>query len=472
MVFSSTTFLLCFFPITLIVYGLIKFKTPVLRNYWLLFVSMLFFMWNQPKYWWVIGVSIVINYFGALLVSVNKNKELLAGTVTLNLIFLFVFKYLDFTISIWNSISPVQLALRNIVLPIGISFFTFQGISYVVDVYRGDVAVQKNFGKLALYILLFPQLIAGPIVRYKDVADEIDQRSVNLTQYIEGMKVFIIGLGKKVILANALAMVVDEIWSQGAGNSTVAVAWLGSIAYTLQIYFDFWGYSEMAIGIGRMLGFTFPINFNQPYTATSITDFWRKWHITLSQWFRDYVYIPLGGNRKHVYLNLAIVFILTGVWHGASWNFVAWGIFHGIFILLERYIKKNRRTEEATPSGVKLCINKIYTLLVVNFGWVLFRADTLQDAAMYIRNMFGYLPKDKFIGLSLGWYLDRWTILLLLVGIFFATSLPKKLYEAAKKLTGGTVFQYVYNGLLIVILFISITRIVSGTYNPFIYFQF
>lgn len=324
MVFSSTLFLFCFLPITLLVYYLVQDKY---KNYWLLLVSLLFFGWSQPNYLWIIVLSIGINYIGALIVDYMSKfkKPLLILTIMANVLLLFYFKYFNFVLESINKIFDFNFEVLDIVLPIGISFFTFQGMSYVIDVYRKEVLVQKNILKLGLYIVLFPQLIAGPIVRYKDIAAEIDNRKTTLEDFSYGIERFVIGLGKKAIIANTMAVTADAIWNNGALNNSWITAWVGSISYTLQIYFDFSGYSDMAIGLGRMFGFHFNENFNLPYISQSISEFWRRWHISLSSWFKDYVYIPLGGNRKNVYLNLSIVFLLTGIWHGAAWHYVLWG---------------------------------------------------------------------------------------------------------------------------------------------------
>lgn len=303
MVFSSTIFLFYFLPVTLAVYFILRKDS--IRNYWLLLVSLIFFAWSQPKYLWIIIFNIFINYFGAIAINrYGTHKKLfLFFTIFLNLIMLFYYKYFDFTIDSINKLFHQNFDLRNIVLPIGISFFTFQGMSYTIDVYRNDVRIQRNILKLGLYIMLFPQLIAGPIVRYTDIVNEIDHRKIGLDDFSSGIERFIIGLGKKAIIANTMAAMVDQVWNQsgGAENSFISVAWLVTIAYTLQIYFDFSGYSDMAIGLGRMFGFHFQENFKLPYTSKSITEFWRRWHISLSSWFRDYVYIPLGGGIETMF---------------------------------------------------------------------------------------------------------------------------------------------------------------------------
>lgn len=471
MIFSSTIFLFMFLPITLLGYFVIRNNY---RNYWLLFMSLVFFAWSQPNYLWIILLNIVANYLAALLLKYKKTKKLvLVLCMLVNVGLLGYFKYFDFVVASINNIFHQSFELRNIILPIGISFFTFQGISYVIDVYRGDVPVQKNLFKLALYIVLFPQLIAGPIVRYRDIANEIDCRKIAFDDFVSGVERFIVGLGKKSIIANAMAVIVDSIWETGAGSSIWSVAWLGSIAYTLQIYFDFSGYSDMAIGLGRMFGFHFNENFNLPYISESISEFWRRWHISLSSWFRDYIYIPLGGNRKHVYLNLAIVFLLTGVWHGASWTFVAWGVWNGLFILVERFIKNHSKplTKDGKKNIVGKILGRIYVFIVVNLGFVLFRADTISNGILFIQSMFGKLQTEK-TGYTLESYLDCWNILLLLTGMFLSTSIPKRIGPKLKLVMGKNIFDAVKYMLLLLILLLSGVRIVSGVYNPFIYFQF
>lgn len=474
MVFSSTLFLFVFLPITLLVYSVIAKQ---FKNYWLLFVSVVFFAWSQPKYLWIILLSIGVNYCGAILLSKFQRfkKLFLFLTVAANLGLLFYFKYFDFTIFTINRLFQSSFELKNIVLPVGISFFTFQGMSYTIDTYRGWVPAQKNIFKLALYITLFPQLIAGPIVRYKDVESEIECRSITLDDFAAGIQRFIIGLGKKAIIANSMASMVDSVWNYGIGNTTWSIAWVASIAYTLQIFFDFSGYSDMAIGLGRMFGFHFLENFDQPYISTSITEFWRRWHISLSSWFRDYVYIPLGGNRKHVYMNLAIVFLLTGIWHGASWHFIVWGIWNGFFILLERAFKSFSPSlygKSAVKRPLwKWMIAKFYTLMVVNLGWILFRAPGLSQAVLFVQVMLG-MVRTETPGFALFWYLDRWTFAIMIIGIILSTSIPSKIIDRLREHIGFKPFLVgKYIGLLLIFC-LSVMSVVSGTYNPFIYFQF
>ncbi|ETP73530.1 putative membrane protein involved in D-alanine export [Lachnospiraceae bacterium JC7] len=488
MVFSSTLFLFCFLPVTLAgCYICMVLDKKVignrreLSNIWLLIMSILFFAWSQMGYLWIIVLNILVNYVGAGIIHLKKEKGcytaskiLLTLTVAVNLGILFYFKYFDFSIDTVNHVFGRQIPLRNIILPIGISFFTFQAMSYTIDVYRGRAAVQRNPLKLALYVMLFPQLIAGPIVRYTDVETEIDDRRVSLEDFSYGARRFITGLGKKALIANTMAVTVDGIFAQGTENNTVAIAWLGAVAYALQIYFDFSGYSDMAIGLGRMFGFHFLENFDLPYISRSITEFWRRWHISLSTWFRDYVYIPLGGNRCGTlvtYRNLFIIFLLTGIWHGAAWHYIFWGIWHGMFMLMERFFRKRN----FVISSIWNVLGHVYTLFVVLMGWIFFRADTLPQAFWYIKTMFGRALGSE-PGFSVMWYLDGWTAAMLIFGIMFSTGLPSKAAgfirakcEAASKMQ---VYEASRDILLLALLLLSSMRIVSGTYNPFIYFQF
>ena len=341
-------------------------------------------------------------------------------------------------------------------------------MSYVIDVYRREIPVQKNPLSLALYVSLFPQLIAGPIVRYIDVYKQIAERSVGLEKFASGVQRFIIGLGKKVLLANILGETADKIFAMQYGEITTATAWLGAICYTMQIYFDFSGYSDMAIGLGRMFGFEFLENFRLPYISTSITEFWRRWHISLSTWFRDYLYIPLGGNRRgNVYLHLLIVFVLTGLWHGAAWNFLFWGLWHGIFLIIERPFRI-KKIEINLPTPLKWA----YTMLVVILGWVLFRAASLRHAWRYLRTMFG-AAEYGFIPFDTIYYLDNRTIAMLLVAAFVSSALPQKIADYFERRAINQNIRLSAQKLsLLVVLFVSIVFVVNSSYNPFIYFRF
>ena len=390
-------------------------------------------------------------------------------SLLLTLSFLFYYKYAVFAVANINRFFGSSLPIPQIVLPIGISFFTFQSMSYVIDVYRREIPAQKNPLKLALYVSLFPQLIAGPIVRYVDVYKQIDARSVNLEKFASGVQRFIVGLGKKVLLANILGETADKIFAMQYGEITAATAWLGAVCYTMQIYFDFSGYSDMAIGLGRMFGFEFLENFRLPYISTSITEFWRRWHISLSTWFRDYVYIPLGGNRRgNVYIHLLIVFVLTGFWHGAAWNFLFWGLWHGFFLILERVVRAKIKMKISVPSPLKW----LYAMLVVLLGWVLFRADSLSQAWLYLRTMFG-AAEYGFIPFDTIYYLDNRTLAMLIVAAFVSSPLPQKIAARLGRCAKGQAAILVaQKASLLALLFASIVFIANSSYNPFIYFRF
>lgn len=477
MVFSSMIFLWVFLPLVLIVNRLIPTR---MKNVFLLFASLVFITWGGWNSLFTMLLSITINYFGGRLIDrfENRKKLVLVGTVVLDIALLVVFKYFNFIVVIIESIMEQnwggmlalegsgKLGFKEIVLPIGISFFTFQAMSYVVDVYKGKAKVQKNFVEFALYVALFPQLIAGPIVIYSDVAAQIKSRRETSELFVEGIKRFCYGLGKKVLLSNVFAELADEIWKLEINSIGAPIAWLGLIAYTLQIYFDFSGYSDMAIGIGKMLGFNFKENFNYPYTSLSIQDFWRRWHISLSSWFKEYVYIPLGGNRKgrfRTYLNLFIVFFLTGVWHGANFTFLIWGLIYAALLILERAFLG--KLLDRNP--VKI-INWIYVMFFVMIAWVFFRSNNVVQAWEFVKQLFSGASGTYSI-LS---YLTMKRIVCFVLGILFCGVIQRilaKFYDKIKsnKFVNGA--DFVIQMLLLVC---SIVSIVSGTYNPFIYFQF
>ena len=388
MVFSNLVFLFLFLPATLFFYYL---SPKAGKNYILLFVSLLFYAWGEPIYVFIMLLSICLNYMFAIFVDRGKEnfqkKLWLVISIVVNLSILGIFKYAGFFVDNLNKWFNLGIPVPDIALPIGISFFTFQAMSYVIDVYRKDAMLQKSLFDLGLYISLFPQLVAGPIVRYQTVADQIRGRVHDWTLFESGVKRFLIGLFKKVFIANPIGLVADEIFALSGGDLSTGTVWIGIFAYTLQIYFDFSGYSDMAIGLGRMFGFKFLENFNYPYIAQSVTDFWRRWHISLSSWFRDYVYIPLGGNRVKtwkIYRNLFIVWTLTGFWHGASWTFMAWGFYYGILIALERAFLGKWIAKMYQP------LRHVYLLLIVMIGWVFFRADNFTYSFQYIQTLFGF----------------------------------------------------------------------------------
>lgn len=479
LVFSNSVFLFVFFPIVLVGYYLLQGKA---RNYWLLIISLVFYGWNKLDFLWILIASILLNYVSALLVASIHKKGIKLLVLWLgvagNLLLLFYFKYFNFTISIIEKLFQRSFSFAEVILPIGISFFTFQSLSYVVDVYRGEVEVQRNPFKLGMYVALFPQLVAGPIVRYRDVAKEIDDRTVTLDDFATGSRRFIIGLFKKIIIADTLAVTADAIVAASYTASNLPInAWIGIVSYSLQLFFDFSGYSDMAIGLGRMFGFHFLENFDYPYISKSITEFWRRWHISLSSFFRDYVYIPLGGNRRHVYLNVAIVFLLTGIWHGASFSFILWGMWHGMFNMTERWIRQrnaNKPQKEHSPvvAGLISALQHIYTLLVVMIGWIFFRIPGLKNGLNYLLSLVGLRNNFSIAYLLPSYYLDRWTLCVLVLGILMATPLPKRLIETVSKKIPAPVGAVIRDVALLAALLLCILQVASNTYSAFIYFQF
>lgn len=470
MLFSSIIFLFYFLPVVLVLYyG--AFWSRRLQNTLLLLVSLFFYAWGEPKYVFLMIGSIVFNYVMGMLIHRYQKGFLLVLTIAGNLGVLFVFKYLSFFVRNLNEATAYryQIIVPNIVLPIGISFFTFQAMSYVIDVYRKHVKVQKNPFYLGLYVSFFPQLIAGPIVRYATIEEQIMNRKETWQKFSAGSCRFIMGLSKKVLISNNLAVIADRIFSmQGQHNIPVSLAWLGAIAYTLQIYYDFSGYSDMAIGLGLMFGFKFEENFNYPYISQSIGEFWRRWHISLGTWFKEYVYFPLGGsrveNKDKMVRNMLVVWALTGIWHGAEWNFIFWGLFNFVFIMLERLFDFER---SAVPAAIK----HLYCMLLVTLGWVLFRSTDLVQAGRYIANMFGF-GKAGFSS-HYTWMFIRENIVFLLAGIIFSMPIARKTNAYIyKQKSRYQVLEVCYPFLVIALFVISISYLVKGTYNPFIYFNF
>lgn len=468
MLFSSIVFLFSFLPAVMILYYLLPVR---FRNVILLLASLVFYAWGEPVYLFLMLLSILFNYFSGLDIARNLQdkraaKRSLVFNLIINLAVLGFFKYEGFVLDTLNGILPVHISYHALPLPIGISFYTFQILSYIIDVYRGNVKVQTNLPNFALYVTMFPQLIAGPIVQYADVDEQLASREVSRTKFGEGSMYFIRGLAKKVLLANTSGMIFTEVSGLAKGNIAVMTAWLGAFAYMFQIYFDFSGYSDMAIGLGKMLGFEFNMNFNYPYVSKSITEFWRRWHISLSSWFRDYVYIPLGGNRvskiKHI-RNLLIVWFLTGLWHGAAWNFVAWGLYYGVILIIEKYLLSP--VLDRLPDVVR----HIYSIVLVVIGWVLFFSSSFGQAADYIRVMFGagahgFADRESM-------YLLTSNLILWLILIFGSTPLVHFRYEhmlRSKKWNTTIINSVVYAALFIV----CIAYLVTETYNPFLYFRF
>jgi len=409
-------------------------------------------------------------------------RLLLLLAICVNLSLLLYFKYTNFFIDNLNALLSLlgkpDIPMLSIVMPIGISFFTFQSMSYVIDVYRGQVAVQKNFMNLALYVSFFPQLIAGPIVRYIDIENEINNRQETFLLVVEGIRRFIIGFGKKIIIANTVAEIADNIFSLPMINLSTSVAWIGILCYTLQIYFDFSGYSDMAIGLGKIFGFNFLENFNYPYISSSITEFWRRWHISLSSWFRDYVYIPLGGNRKgtvRTYINAFIVFFITGFWHGASWNFIVWGLFHGIFLSIEKsdVIDKTCLLFHInTRHKVMKILSHLFTLGIVMVGWVFFRADSLGDAKEYILRML-MLTNPDYVLFTYGYYINGFTTVIIFIALIISTPIYPWLFTQYHfKLSMQNTIGLLRDAVLLAVFVFSAMSLAASAYNPFIYFRF
>ncbi len=471
MVFSGLPFLFYFLPLFFILYILLPTR---FRNYWLLLGSVVFYAWGAPKFVFILLLSTIIDFHlvHRLYFALDNRlkKRWLALSISLNLGLLAYFKYANFFVDnvngFLNTIGMSAIPLAEIVLPIGISFYTFQTLTYSIDIYRGHQKPLDKVSDYVLYIMMFPQLIAGPIVRFGDISKQIVHRVITNKNIVEGFIRFCIGLGKKVLIANTLAFTADKIFGLGPIELTSSIAWLGIACYTFQIYFDFAGYSDMAIGLGKMLGFRFPENFDSPYTSISITEFWRKWHITLGSFMRDYLYLPLGGNRSGIsktYRNLFIVFLLSGLWHGASWNFVLWGAFHGLFLVIERLTGLAKTNRYRLPRTV-------FTFLIVLLGWVVFKIENIQDAGFFYQKLFAF---DG--GMPIYLYRKKLVVILLIAGLFSFLSFTR---------LGGRWKAHFYNQsysskslgvyfmLAIVIFTLSVSSLATGAFNPFIYFRF
>lgn len=473
MVFSSYVFLFLFFPALTVLYYLIPQNQRNARNTLLLCFSLLFYGWGGLKYLLLLLFSVALNWTGGFLMGYFREsshtphrKWILALVILCNCGLLGIFKYTDFAIYNYNLLFGKGLPLRNIVLPIGISFYTFQGMSYVIDVYKKPEICLKNPLGVALYITMFPQLVAGPIVRFSDVAEEIHCRKESLDDFISGLYRFVFGLAKKIILADTFGILADQSFS--AGTLSVGMAWLGALAYTLQIYYDFSGYSDMAIGLGRVFGFHFSENFNYPYISASVTEFWRRWHISLSAWFRDYVYIPLGGShcgRLRQFFNLAVVWLLTGLWHGASWNYVLWGLYYLICLCVEKYLL------HSVLDRIPTLIRRFFTMLIVIFGWVLFRLNSMSVVFAYVRTMLG-IGADGFgfydLIINLSNYRMFW-----IFGILGASPVMKNLYtNFAAKHENSLLIRFAGHLYVFLLFLLCLVYIIASSYNAFIYFQF
>lgn len=468
MVFSSIVFLFTFLPISLLIYYISskKFKNAIL-----LLTSLVFYAWGEPVYIFLMIGTIIFDYIMALKIDKykrdrKKSKRFFIFTLLVNVGILVFFKYVGFIIGNINSIFSINIPFNELSLPVGISFYTFQVLSYIVDVYLGKVKVQRSLVSFGAYVTMFPQLVAGPIVQYETIEEQLNYREESLEKFGQGVERFIQGLGKKVLLANNIGLIWTTISATDLGSMSVLTAWIGIIAYTFQIYFDFSGYSDMAIGLGKMFGFDFIENFNFPYISTSVTEFWRRWHISLGSWFRDYIYIPLGGNRVSLgkqIRNIFAVWFLTGLWHGASWNFIVWGLYYGVILLLEKMVFA--RILEKTPRFIK----HIYTMLLVIIGWVFFASPTLSYALDYIKIMFGF--GHNVIMDSAGiYYLYTNAIMFVILAIcstpIVKTALDKIVVKSKSRYVNASLIAYM------LILFLATAYLVNETYNPFLYFRF
>lgn len=484
MLFSSATFLFFYLPIFLLVYYCLPRQW---HNAFLFGASLIFYAWGEGVVVAILLLSAGINYVAGSLIEHGNRRAGLWLSLVGSLSLLFYFKYSNFAMDTAQGLAKAlgisaadSMSLAHIALPIGISFYTFQGISYTLDIYWGRIRANKSFLDFGTYVAMFPHQIAGPIVRYADIAPELVERYVTIEKFGVGAERFIIGLGKKVLLANTFAKLADTIFNAPSDSYSTSTAWLGIIAYSLQIYFDFSGYSDMAIGLGKMVGFDFKENFNYPYIARSIQDFWRRWHISLSSWFRDYLYIPLGGNRGskvRTYRNLLIVFFVTGLWHGASWNFIVWGLYHGVFQLAERVGLSKQLERVWAP------LAHVYTLLIVLIGWVFFRAETLEDAIIYLQKMAGALPVPAQSTIPLAYpityFLSQEVIGSLLLGFLFAMPVYHSFQQFWQRIqirAGLPIIRYVMDMGYIIGLFglfiMAVMYLAADTYNPFIYFRF
>ena len=469
MLFSSITFLFLFLPVVLAVYYLVPWKV---KNIALLIASLFFYAWGEPVYVVLMVLSILLNYFCARDIKENENEPVKAKfnvvfAVAVNLFILGFFKYYGFLLDTINAVFSTEIAYRELPLPVGISFYTFQAISYIVDIYRGKAQPQKNILYFALYNSMFPQLIAGPIVRYEDIEAQLKHRRLSLQRLGQGAMYFIIGLAKKTVIANSVGAVFEQISEMPAGSLSVLTAWLGAFSYAFQIYFDFSGYSDMAVGLGKMFGFEFKKNFDYPYISKSVTEFWRRWHISLSTWFREYVYIPLGGNRCSVsrnIFNLMVVWVLTGMWHGAAWNFIAWGVYYGVILVMEKYVWG--ASLDMLPNPMR----HIYTGIMVLVGWVLFFSPSLGYALRYLGAMIG---GGTGIVDNQGAFLLFGHWLLYLLAVLGSSSLGMRLVNAVPRMARSARAQaavsvVIYMGIFV----ISVAFLVTDTFNPFLYFRF
>ncbi len=466
MLFSSMTFIFVFLPLVLLLYFIspnIKIKNTILCVF-----SIIFYAWGEPVYIFLMLFTIISNFFLTLKMDKAKKKNIrknyLKLIIVIDLLVLFFFKYSNFLIDNINNIFNISIKSLNLALPIGISFYTFQTLSYVIDVYRKDTKVQKNIINFATYVSLFPQLVAGPIVRYQTIADELENRKSTLDGVISGIQRFSIGLGKKVIIANSVALAADTIYNNISIYGT-GMLWFAILCYTLQIYFDFSGYSDMAIGLGKIFGFNFLENFNYPYISDSITEFWRRWHMSLSSWFKDYVYIPLGGNRVSKakwYRNIFIVWLLTGLWHGANWNYIMWGLYYGVILVIEKQFLLNFL--EKLPK----LIRHLYSIFLFMLGWTIFRLENTNDLLYALKNMF-VLKKQNVFETLLGNINILQAVPYVIIGIILSTPIIRAINN---RFRNNKIYTFIFDMAVYGIFLLSIVKLIGSTYNPFIYFRF
>lgn len=465
MVFSSAVFLFAFLPVVFILHTVIRNTTA--RNVLLIVASLIFYAWGEPVYVVLLLASILINYLLGRFVW--GRKPVLVAAVIVNLAFLIVFKYAGFIVQSINAIPFISLKEPKISMPIGISFYTFQAMSYVIDTYRDERKRPGSFLDVMLYVCLFPQLVAGPIVKYNSVREQLQDRQVSAEGTASGIQRFIVGLSKKMLIANVMAVAADRMFALDIAQLDMASAWVGAVCYMLQIYFDFSGYSDMAVGMGKMFGFSFPENFDYPYTACSIRQFWKKWHISLTSWFREYLYFPLGGNRKgraRTLFNRFFVFLCTGIWHGADWTFVVWGIYHGVLTMLETVLVKDKNAGKAADSAkpVIRVLGHIYTLLAVMIGFVIFRADSMRQAVHFIVSMFSFGATAVGTMTAVSVMSPLFIITLIIAAVACTPVLRMLPKNAVTRLLGMV--------LTIILYMLCIMEIAAGSYNPFIYFRF
>ena len=468
MLFSSMIFVSFFLPIVMAGY---YFFAGENRLRWLLLASLFFYAWGEPKNIAIMLLVCLVNYGGAIAISKVRSKKgklaLLVGDVSLTLLVLVYFKYFNFILDNVNIAFHQSFAAKDIIMPLGISFFIFQALSYVIDVYRKEVEPQTSFYRLTLYISFFPQLIAGPIVQYHDIVHDIEKNHSEFSDVVYGLRRFIIGLGKKVLIANQLGEVADNVFNSGFAYVDMPIAWIGALCYSLQLLYDFSGYSDMAIGLGRIFGFHFLENFNYPYISKSITEFWRRWHISLGSWFKKYVYISLGGNRlgnARTYINLVVVFFITGLWHGANWTFILWGMWHGLFIVLERFAGIKTLSDDKYA-----VLRHVYTIFVFVIGWTMFRADSVAEGIGFIGTMFG-LVQPEAVAFTLDYYLQADKIIIFLLALMGTLPIAGKFMEFLK--AGQWCKNAVYDIFIVSVLVLSMASLAASTYNPFIYFRF